>query len=88
MPVIGTPTEAEKKKVEKLKDGAITLVLSPHSSLIPSMSAALLLPSSPQVQVVDLGDGGSSDNTSSKSNEATRKTIEEKKGRESAKLIS
>ena len=40
-----------------MKDSAVTVALSPHSSPIPSVNAALLLPSSPQVQVVDLGDG-------------------------------
>ena len=79
LPVIGTPAEA-KKKAEELKDGAVTLALSPHSSMIPSMSATLLLPSSPQVQVVDLGDGGSSESESIESDEATKKTIEAEKG--------
>ena len=56
--MIKTLIEAEKKKVEKLKDGIVTLSLSLHSSLIPSISATLLLPSNPQVQVVGIGDGG------------------------------
>ena len=47
--------------MEELKDGVVTLSLSPHSSLIQSMSTILLLPSSPQVQVVDPRDGGSSE---------------------------
>ena len=77
--MIKTPKEAKKKKAEELKHGAVTLALSPHSSLIPSMSAALLLPSSPQVQVVDLGDGGSSESESTESDEATKKTTEVEK---------
>ncbi len=36
--VIKNPTEAKKKKAEELKDGVVTLALSPHNSLIPSVS--------------------------------------------------
>ena len=49
LPVIATPSEVEKKKSEDPKDGATTLVPSPHSSPVPSTSATLLQPSSPQV---------------------------------------
>ncbi len=78
LPIIITPIET-KKKAEGLKNGVVTLSLSPHNSLIPSISVALLLPSSPQLQVVDLGDGGSSESESTKFDEATKKTTKVEK---------
>ena len=70
-----------------MKDSAVTVALSPHSSPIPSVNAALLLPSSPQVQVVDLGEGGSSKINSTESNEAIKKTIEIDTSSKTSKLI-
>ncbi len=52
---------------------------SPRSSPASSMSLELLLPSSPHVQMVDLGDGGSSDSESIESNEAAKKSKEVEK---------
>lgn len=86
--VIRTQSKAEKKKVEEPKDSAITLVPSPHNSLVLSINATLLLPRSPQVQVVDLGDEGSSDNESIKLDEATKKTSEVEKSQGASMLIS
>lgn len=87
VPVIRTETKFEKK-VDKLKDNAVTVVLSPHNSPIPSINVAFLLPSSPQIHVVDLGDGGSSERKSTESDEATKKTTEIEKGPKASKLIS
>ena len=86
-PMIGAQLEA-KTNVEDPKDSIFILVRSPHSSLVPATSATLLLPSSPQVQVVDLGDGGSSDSESTKSEEATKKNGDIEKGQESSQLVS
>ena len=52
--MIGTKVEAKKKKLEELKDPIVTVALQPQSSPIPSISTTLLLPSSPQIQIVDL----------------------------------
>ena len=78
-PLIGTQPEA-KKKADELKDNIATLVPSPTSSFVPSTSPALLLWRSPHVQVVDLGDGGSSDSESIESNEETKKIAKIEKG--------
>lgn len=86
--MIITPIESKKKKMKKLKDGVVTIALSPHNSPITSMSVVILLPSHPQVQVVDLGDGGSSESESAKFAEATKKTTKEEKCPESSKLTS
>ena len=59
--VIRTEIKDKKKKVEELKNTAVTVVLSPHSRPIPFVNVTLLLPSSPQIQVVDLGDCASSE---------------------------
>jgi hypothetical protein len=88
VPIIGTKMKAEKKKVEELKDNVITVVLSPHSSLIPSINTTLLLPCSPKIQVVELGDGRSDKRESIEFDKATKKTIEIEKGPEGLKLIS
>jgi len=86
--VIRTPSEDEKKKAKESKDGAVTLAISPHSNPVPSISVSLLLLSSPQVQVVDLGDGGSSESESTESDEATKKASDAEKGPDSSKLVS
>lgn len=88
LPVIRTPSEAEKKKAKESKPGVVTLSLLPHSSPVSFVSTALLLLSSPQVQVVDLGDGGSSESESTTADEATKKTLEVDKGLDSSNLIS
>ena len=76
--------------MEESKDGATTLVPSPHTtpvpsphitpipspyhSLVPSASASFLRPSGSPIQIVDLGDGKSSSNECIESNEARKKT--------------
>ena len=47
-PMVGAQSEV-KKKGEEQKDSVATLVPSPTSSLVPSTSATLFLPSSPHV---------------------------------------
>ena len=59
-----------------MKEDAAMVALSPYSSLIPSINIAFLLPSSPQIKVVDLGNGGSSERESTESDEAAKMTIE------------
>ena len=51
------------------------------------MNSILLIPSSPQSQVVDLGDGGGSESKSTESDEVEKKTIEIEKGCEASKII-
>lgn len=69
VPMIGTEIEAEKKK-----DSVVMVALSPRNNLIPSISSLLLLPRNSQIQVVDLGDGGSSERKSIESDDAAKKT--------------
>lgn len=78
--MIGTQKKDEKKKAEESKDGVVTLSLLPHCSPVPSVSVELLLSRSPQVQVVDLRDGGSSESESTESDEAMKKTSKVEKG--------
>lgn len=53
-----------------------TLIPSPHQSLVPSAHASLLKPSGSLIQIVDLGDGKSSSNESTKSYETPKKSQE------------
>ena len=55
------------------KDSVATPPPFPHSSLVLLVSLELILPSSPHVQVVDLGDCGSSESESTKSDEIKKK---------------
>ena len=48
------------------------VAFSPHSNPIPSISTTLLLPSSRQIQVVNLGDGGTSESESMESDEVKK----------------
>lgn len=81
--------EGEKKKTKELKYSVVMVTLSPYDNLIPSKNIALLLnPCSPQIQVVDPGDGGSSNRKSTKFDKATKKTIEIEKGLETSTIIS
>ena len=64
------------------------VALLPCSNPIPSISATLLLPSSTQIQVVDPGDGGSSESESTELDEAIKKTSEVNKVSKAPKLIS
>ena len=52
------------------------------------MSAMLLYPSSPQLQVADVKDGESSDSESIVLDEVAKKIVEMKKCQESSKLVS
>lgn len=71
-----------------MEDSVVILALSPHSSPIPFVTIVLLLSSSPQVEVVELGDGGISESESIESDETKKNTTKTKKGPKSSKLIS
>ena len=87
--MIDTQIKIEEKRAEELKDRVATLTPSPHVSIIPSphvtpipsphqspitlVSTMLLQSSGPPVQIVDLGEGGSSSSESTKSDDVAKK---------------
>ena len=74
MHVISTEIESEKKKAEEPKDTMVPVALQSQSNPIPLISTTLLLPSSPQTQVVDIGDGESKESESIELDKAVKKT--------------